>query len=487
MKMKNIFKNKKTDKRPKIINKKSLKNGSYSMMVSALVIAVVVIVNLVVNSLPSTYTKFDLSDTKLFTISDETKNIVRNLDEDITIYLIAQDGSEDSTLVELLDKYKALSSNISVVYKDPVLYPNFVSSYTSESLNENSLIIESAKRSKVVDYNDIYQTSTDYTTYESTTEFDGEGQLTSGIDYVTSNNLPVMYVLEGHNEDSLSATLQQEIEKQNITVQTLSLVTNETVPEDCGCLLIYAPLKDISSEESQKIADYLHGGGNAFIASGYTEEELTNFNALLASYGVAKTSQVVFEGDSNYYAMPYNHYLVPKLDSHEITTPLITAKEKILLPYSLGITQLDTKPDAITVTSLLNTTDSAYGKLLTADTSTTEKEDGDTAGPFDVSVAITNTIDENTESKIVFTASDYLLDDSANQSVSGGNHDFIINAISWLCEHDSGITIHAKSMDSAKLVLTAAQINFWSSNIMILLPLIVIITGIVVWLRRRKK
>lgn len=487
MKFKNILKKNKTKAMPKIVNKRSLKNGSYSMMITALVIAIIVIINLVVNSLPSTYTKFDLSDTKLFTISDETKNELTNLNEDITIYLIAQEGNEDSTIVELLDKYVALSSNVSVVYKDPVLYPNFVSAYASDGLNENSLIIESAKRFKVIDYSEIYQTTTDYTTYESTTEFDGEGQLTSGIDYVTSDDLPVMYVLEGHSEAELSTALQQEIEQENITVQSLSLVTNETVPEDCKCLLIYAPLKDISTEESQKIADYLNGGGNAFIVSGYTEEELANFNALLASYGVEKTAEVVFEGDANNYATPYNHYLVPNLESHEITAPLVTANEKVLLPYAMGIKQLDTISDTITVTSLLSSTDSAYGKLLTAETSTTEKEDGDVAGPFDLAVALTNTIDENTESKMILAASDYLLDDSANQSVSGGNYDFILNSISWLCEHESSITIHSKSLDSAMLVLTAAQINFWSLIIMILLPLIVIVTGIVVWLRRRKK
>jgi ABC-2 type transport system permease protein len=333
---------------------------------------------LVVNSLPSTYTKFDLSDTKLFTISDETKEELNNLNQDIKIYLIAQQGSEDSTIVELLDKYKALSTNISVVYKDPALYPNFVSGYTTESLNENSLIIESAKRSKVIDYNNIYQTTTDYTTYESTTDFDGEGQLTSGIDFVTSDNLPVMYMLEGHNEENLSDSLQQEIEKENITVQSLSLVTSESIPEDCNCLLIYAPLKDISTDELDKITDYLNKGGNAFIISGYTEEELTNFNELLASYGVSKTDEVVFEGDSDYYAMPYNHYLVPQINSHVITTPLISAKEKVLLPYALGIKQLDTKPETITITSLLSSTDSSYGKILTANTSTTEKKDGDT-------------------------------------------------------------------------------------------------------------
>lgn len=487
MKKNKIAKNKKNEIQKKSINKKSLKNGTYSMAVTVLVVAIIIIINLVMNHLPSKYTKFDVSDTKLFTISDETKNVLSHLEDDVTIYLIAQSGNEDNTIVELLDKYTGLSSNVSVVYKDPVLNPNFIAGYTKDQLNENSLIVKSAKRSKVVDYSSIFKTTTDYSTYQSSTEFDGEGQLTSAIDYVTSDDLPVLYTLEGHNEQSLSSNLQGEIQKQNITIQSLSLVTNEAVPEDCACLMIYAPLKDISEDESTKITNYLNAGGKAYIVFGITEDELTNFNNLLASYGVAKTSEVVFEGDANYYARPYNHYLVPKIESHEITTPLINANEKILLPYSLGIKQLDNKPDSISIASLLSTTDSAYGKVLTSETSTTEKEDGDIDGPFDLSVAITNTIDENTESKIILTASNYLLDDSANETVSGGNYDFILNGLNWICEHESKISIHSKSMDSQKLVLNAAQINFWSLIIMILLPLIVIIAGVVVWFRRRKK
>lgn len=485
--MKQFLKNSKEKKESKFINKKSLRNGSYSMIITAFVLAIVVVLNLVMNNLPSTYTKFDLSDTKLFTISEETKNLVSNMQEDVTVYLIAQTGSEDKTIVELLDKYKALSSGISVVYKDPVLYPNFVSTYTTDSLNENSIIVESAKRSKVIDYSSIYQTTTDYSTYESTTEFDGEGQLTSAIDFVTSDNLPIIYTLEGHNEQSLSSELKEAIEKQNITVQSLSLVTNEAVPSDCESLLIYSPIKDISKEEAKKIDDYLNTGGNAFIVSGYTQDELTNFNQLLETYGVAKTNEVVFEGNANNYARPYNHYLVPVINSHEITSPLITAKEKILLPYALGIQQLESKPETVTIESLLSSTDSSYGKHLTSNTSSAEKEAGDIDGPFDLAVAITNTIDDNTESKIILAASDYLLDDSANQTVAGGNRDFILNSLKWICEQESGITIHAKSMDSQKLVLSAAQMNFWSLIIMILLPVVIIVTGIIIWLKRRKK
>ena len=80
------------------INKKSLKNGSYSMAVTAIVIAVLVVVNLIVGQIPEKYTQVDVSTQKLYTISDETVSYLKNLDTDITIYHIVQSGNEDSIL-----------------------------------------------------------------------------------------------------------------------------------------------------------------------------------------------------------------------------------------------------------------------------------------------------------------------------------------------------------------------------------------------------
>ena len=116
-------------------------------------------------------------------------------------------------------------------------------------MTSNSLIVTCGDRSKIVDYNDIYESSVDYTTYSyTTTGFDGEGQITSAISYVTSENLPVLYTLDGHGEKALDPTIQEDIEKANIEIRTLNLLTEETVPEDAACLLINSPASDISEE-----------------------------------------------------------------------------------------------------------------------------------------------------------------------------------------------------------------------------------------------
>ena len=96
--------------RPK--NKKLLKKGSYSLAFTVVILAIAVFLNLLIGELPSSATKIDVSENKLYSIGDETKNVASSLTEDVTLYLLAEDGSEDATLNELLTRYADLSSHI---------------------------------------------------------------------------------------------------------------------------------------------------------------------------------------------------------------------------------------------------------------------------------------------------------------------------------------------------------------------------------------
>ena len=254
------------------MNKKYLKNGSYSVVISAIFIVIVLVINMIVGSLPTKYTEVDVSSEKLYSISDDTKKFLKKLDKDITIYQVVQSGSEDETIKKLLEKYGEESDHIKVEQKDPVVNPKFTSEYTSDDVDANSLIVVCGDRSKVVNYSSIYESSIDYNTYQSTTTgFDGEGQIDSAISYVTSENLPVLYTLDGHGEKELDSTLQEDIQKANIDIKSLNLITEEKVPDDAACLLINAPTSDISESEKDAIIDYLENGGKAMIFSDYTE------------------------------------------------------------------------------------------------------------------------------------------------------------------------------------------------------------------------
>ena len=493
MKLTGIFKKKNKDQNEKkhikkSINKKALKNGSYSVVLSVIFVVIIVVVNLIVDAFPSTYTELDVSDQKLFSIGDQTKDFLKELDKDVTIYQIAQSGSEDEAVSKLLKKYEEASDHIKVETKDPVVNPKFTSEYTDEEVSSNSLIVVCEDRSKVVDYNNIYESSIDYNTYSYTTSgFDGEGQITSAISYVTSDNLPVLYTLDGHGEKSLDSTLQEDIEKANIEIKSLNLLTEESVPEDADCLMINSPSTDISEDERDAIIEYLENGGKAMIFSDYTEESMDNFDAVLENYGVERVDGIVIEGDAQHYAMQMPYYLLPDVSSAEAVSDFSSQGYFVLAPYAQGIRQLDNVRDTLTIESLLTTSDEAYSKT-DLNTETLEKTDEDIDGPFDIGVSITEKVDDDKTTQIVYYSTANLMDSQINQMVAGGNEQMITESLNWMCSTDeaSTISIPSKSLEVSYLTVTAYDAAYWKICVMGLIPGVFLVVGFVVWLKRRK-
>ena len=134
-------------------------------------------------------------------------------------------------------------------------------------MTNNSLIVECGDRSRYISYNDIYIQEADIYSYSYNTSFDGEGAITSAIDYVTAEELPQLYLLEGHGEAELPATFQEQLEKENIQVNPLSLLTVDAVPEDAGCVMIYGPDSDLSQKEVEMLDEYTSGGGKRVTGS----------------------------------------------------------------------------------------------------------------------------------------------------------------------------------------------------------------------------
>ena len=493
MKLTGIFKKKNKDQNEKKyikkgINKKTLKNGSYSVVLSVIFVVIIVVVNLIVDAFPSTYTELDVSDQQLFSIGDQTKDFLKELDKDVTIYQIAQSGSEDEVVSKLLKKYEEASDHIKVETKDPVVNPKFTSEYTDEEVSSNSLIVVCEDRSKVVDYNNIYESSIDYNTYSYTTSgFDGEGQITSAISYVTSDNLPVLYTLDGHGEKSLDSTLQEDIEKANIEIKSLNLLTEESVPEDADCLMINSPSTDISEEERDAIIEYLENGGKAMIFSDYTEGSMDNFDAVLENYGVERVDGIVIEGDAQHYAMQMPYYLLPDVSSAEAVSDFSSQGYFVLAPYAQGIRQLDNVRDTLTIESLLTTSDEAYSKT-DLNTETLEKTDEDIDGPFDIGVSITEKVDDDKTTQIVYYSTANLMDSQINQMVAGGNEQMITESLNWMCSTDeaSTISIPSKSLEVSYLTVTAYDAAYWKICVMGLIPGVFLVVGFVVWLKRRK-
>lgn len=486
---KNINKQTKKESKEKMpLNKKYLRNGSYSTLLIVIFVAIVVVINMIVGKLPSKYTQIDISDQQLYSIGDETKKVLNNLDKDVTIYQIAQSGSEDETISNLLQKYADESKHVKVELKDPVVSPKFVSEYTSDQVSSNSLIVVCGDRNKVVNYNDMYESTMDYNTYNyQTTGFDGEGQITSAIAYVTTENLPVLYTLEGHGEKELDSTIKEDIEKANMEIKTLNLISEGSVPDDAACLLIDSPSSDISEDEKTALLDYLENGGKAMVFSDYTESTLTNFAAVLENYGVKAADGIVFEGDNQHYGMQMPYYLLPTVNSTDASSETASSGYYIIMPYAQGIQKLDDVRDTVTVEDILTTSDSAYSKT-NLQSETLEKEEGDVEGPFALGVSIKEDVGDGKKTQIIYYSSSYIMDSQMNQLVSGGNEKLVTESLNSMVstEETTTVSIPSKSLEVSYLTISDYDASFWKICTIGLIPGIFLVAGFVIWFKRRK-
>ena len=460
----------------------ALRGGAYSIAISAVVLALVVVLNVFVGALPTTLTKYDISAAKLYSITSNTKVVVNALQQDVTIYWIVQAGEEDEIIENLLGKYESLSDHIEVVKRNPDVYPTFAQQYTDEDVPNNSLVVESGERSRYISYNDIYLSEADMYSYTYTTSFDGEGAITSAIDYVVTEDLPQLYVLEGHGEAELPATFVDQLEKENYEQNTFSLLTEDAVPEEADCVLIYAPESDISEEEKTMLADYVAGGGKLLVSAGPTEDgTLTNLYSLLADYGVSTVDGIVVDNDREHYAFGAPYVLLPDLAESDITNSLIEENYYALMPIAQGLTVGETS-DA-TVTALMTTSDSAFSKAAGYSLSTYEKEDGDTDGPFSVAVSI----EAAGGGQIVWFSSSVFLEDMYNAYSSGANVDLAMNALSSLVGEREAIAIRSKSLNYNYLTISDSTSSVLKTLLIGVFPIAYLAVGIVLVMQKRRK
>ena len=456
----------------------AFRGGSYAIVLTCIVLALLVVVNLLAGALPANLTKLDISSSKLYSITSNTKAVVNALEQDVIIYWIVQSGKEDDVIDNLLAKYESLSDHIEVVKRNPDVYPAFAKQYTDETVSNNSLVVVSWEKYRYVPYSDIYVSQGSAYSYSYTTSFDCEGAITSAIDYVVSTQLPILYTLEGHGETALPDTFASQLEKENVQTQSLSLLNVDEIPEDAAALMIHAPASDISGEEAKMLSEYVKSGGKLLILAGpVADGELTNLYGILSDYGVSAVQGIVSESDRSHYAFQAPYVLLPDLGDSDITAPLAEKNYMAIVPIAAGL-----QISGDSAVSLLNTTDSAYSKIAGYQQTTYEKEDGDIDGPFSLGVDI----QDHSSGRIIFFTSSYLLDDMYNAYSSGANNDMVMNALSALMGDRQAMSIRSKSLNYNYLTISESAASTIKLVMIGLVPLCYLAMGVVMVLEKRR-
>ena len=462
------------------------KVGTYSIAVTLVVIAIAVVINVFAARIPPVYTKLDFTSLGLYKLSEQTEEIVRGLDRPLDIYWITQTNREDQSIEMLLDRYLALNSDIRLEKVDPILNPGFSKQYTEETVYENSLIIVNGDVSEYVAYNEIYlyDFSTYYYDGNYTVDFDGERAVTRAIDYVTNEHLPTLYYLTGHGEAVLEEARILAINKQNIIVKELSLISVGGVPNDADAILINNPTSDLSDIDKGLLMSYVEAGGNLLVYTDFVAASYPHFTEVMQYFGVSPNSGIVFDSDPDHCALGYIYYLLPDIAEHPITAPLLQHDYRVISPLAHVIDT--TYTPGLTTVELLMTSGASYSKAFD-NSESFDKEEGDAEGPFTIGVAVTAGEGTENEARLVWYSSASMMSDTADSIVSGANRSIFINSIGWLCQKDSAISIHAKSLDTAHLRVSGAAVNQLGLLFIGVVPLVFILMGLVVFLRRRRK
>ena len=458
--------------------------GGSSALLTVLVIAIIVVINLIVRSYDL---RVDLTENKLYSLSEQTLRILDNLDQKVNIYALYRTGNENIAVAEIIDRYERRSNQVNFEFVDPLLNPQFVENYKGEVTPDiGSVVVVSGDRYKVIQPQDFINFTYNYYYQMVPESLAIEQQITSAIMYVTAERIPVVYRLIGHGELDLSASFLDLAKRENFQIEDLDLLTVEAVPEDAAVLLLVSPEKDFTAEEDEKLRAYLEQGGRMVMLLDYSAHDRPNLDGLLESYGLRLEKGLIIEGDANSrLANPF--YIVPHFQSHLLTEPMISAKSLVVMPLTQPITVLQARRSQLKIEPLLTTTANSWAKD-NFEEQTLNWAEGDAVGPFNVAVAVTDGADDGwgpTPAKLVVMSTSGLLVDQFDQLSRGANSELIINSINWLNDAQEQITIRPKPITTSQLSMTYMQQLILSGVFVIVLPVLVFLTGFIIWTRRR--
>ena len=344
-------------------NPRALARGGYLAGITVAAVALVLVINLIAGQLPSHLKEFDLTDNRIYEVSDTSKDFLAGLDKDVEIVVLAEEGSTDQRILKFLDQYAALSSHITVTEVDPVAHPAQAAAYDADS---NSLVVhcEETGKEEAISYNDIITYSYD-SYYMSEDSFDAEGQLTSALDYVTGDTSKLLYTVTGHGEEDLSSVITDAIDKANFSLSSVSPALNGGVPEDCDLLIANGPTTDLSESELSLLLDYVDGGGQMILLLPSEYTSLPNWNALLEHYGLTMAEGYIADTARYYPQLGSAFAICATLDLSSPLTSEFNGDTLTLLTNSLGFTQLSETPEHVTVTPFMST--SSDGLAVTLD------------------------------------------------------------------------------------------------------------------------
>ncbi len=485
------------------IKQKWLRQTTLTVLLVLLIIIGYVFVNVV--ALRLKLKPLDFTRDKIYTLSQESKDLIGKVRKNVTIYLLGY--LETDKTVDLIRQYTKANDMIKMFIVSTDNRPDLASKYGA-STTSAIIAIESNNRYVTIDSTETY--TYDYSSLQTIDIT--EQKVTNAIMDVTLDNEPKIYFLYGQGEFIPSTYIKYfyaNVDNAVNEVNTLNLATNN-LPEQCDLLVITNPTSDFDSNVTSKIETYINNGGNILwfqnpslvLGQDAKISKYTNMNKILAMYGVGVGDGIVFDPESSNGVASSNSqtadYLNPSLSYNKIVKDLYT--DGNVLMYCPGRITNNEQLQAnmsVTVDAFAKSSDESYymEEIYQGVDLSSVPEDAE-KGPFIVGEIATKSISKDVESKLVIFSNAIFITDYTNPLATnessflnyGNNKDLALNAVAYLTEREDSIRIRKNAgyvtFDRGTITDEKAKTVIW---IIFGVPVLIIIVGIIISIIRRKR
>lgn len=444
---------------------RAVRYGSSAVVLSVAVIGIVVLLNILSNR---TYKRFDMTEIKRHSLSEQSIAILQSIEQEIEIVGFYPNGRNRDEFEQWLDEYNAYTDKLTYERIDPILEPGKAEQYQWSGYS-GGLIVKRGNRTQPV-----------YTADEQ--------NITSALLKISRDTQKVVYFLTGHKERSPTdfdqagyGQIGQMLQENNYAVKTLNLAITDTVPADTALIVVAGPETPFLEEEKGGLVDYLLHGGKALIVANPTlpgSGNQTNINDILDPWHIRMDDSLVIDARNALGGDP----TAPAIDQYrynQITKDL----PMIALPLARPIVQ-ENVVDGITFTPLAQSSSQSWAKTDLAKV----VESGDVAyvegidvpGPLTL-IAI---VESGAGTRLVLIGDVDLAANDVLSQIPNGQY-LILNAVNWLAEEDALIAIVPKTNVPQSIYLNSIQQGAVCFGTLIFIPGAILVSGIVVWLRRR--
>lgn len=489
--------------------KKRVIRGGFSTIMVILAIAIVVVLNVIASAVETRAgLKIDLTSNKIYSLSAQTESNIRSImnkknengeySNEFVIYSFANDYTQDNLIGKTLERYAALSNNITLSVLDPAKDSILRNKFTGvgDQVEDKTVVVFNSKKNsfRVIKYEDMYYTdkgnNVSYWTLEQ--------KLTSAFMFLDSGRAQTnVYFLTGHGEavtnvkfSERAKLLKEKLEEENFKVDNIDLAMNDLHSGDI--LIVIGPASDISEQDRDKVIKFLDANGKALFFLDPSRSGLKNFEAILDHYMIKFKNEIVGEKDKSRHTTNNPSDLVPEVISNkEITNGIFNSKNSVYAGSCAYLEEYNPSSDLLTVLPLLNTSDrsvcipyedyitGAYENKMSEYTEEKRRCIGLALYQKDSS---SMQIDEGTRI-CVFSSSELAL---GERSGSAGNVSLIKNCVNWVDNKTNTISISGVQMNAYELsIADAATVKTLVTIVIIVIPVLILGGGVIIWLRRK--